>query len=112
MDIPRTDDNIMTQQLVLCDLYTPRNSHSIISRLPNELLAPIFIHCARDYHYESARIPSLYAPDWVNVSHVCSRWRNVALHCLTLWSYIFTMLQRWTEILLARSKQAPLKIRI
>ncbi|KAF8437303.1 hypothetical protein L210DRAFT_3547457 [Boletus edulis BED1] len=51
------------------------------------------------------------APNWVNVSYVCRHWRNVALNCPTLWGYLFITSPSWTEELLARSKQASLKLR-
>ncbi|KAF8138978.1 hypothetical protein EV363DRAFT_554367 [Boletus edulis] len=54
--------------------------------------------------------PTQTAPDWVNVSYVCRHWRNVALNCATLWSYLFITSRRWTEELLARSKQVSLKL--
>jgi hypothetical protein len=46
---------------------------------------------------------------WVNVSYVCRHWRNVALNCATLWTYLFVMSPRWTEELLARSKAGTIE---
>lgn len=81
-----------------------------ISRLPTESLEAIFIQRACDYHSLLDGVPLPSAPSWVNVSYVCRRWRNVALNCPTLWSYLFIASPRWTEELLARSQQAPLKV--
>ena len=106
------DEEITKQILSLCNLRTRRNTLSLISRLPTETLATIFIHCAHDYHCEDSSHFTRTVPDWVNVSYVCRHWRNVALNCPTLWSYIFMKSQRWTEELLARSKQASLKLRV
>ncbi|KAF8123769.1 hypothetical protein EV363DRAFT_1355391 [Boletus edulis] len=102
---------VARQKSVLSNLHTSRNPYAFISRLPTETLQDIFIHCARDYHYHNL-YPTKSVPSWVNVSYVCRHWRNVALDCPTLWSYLFIMSRRWTEVLLARSKQASLKIRV
>ena len=82
-----------------------------IFRLPPETLAIIFIHGACDYYYKNrpARRTSCI-PSWVNVSYVCSHWRNIALNFPSLWIYHFNLSLRWTEELLLRSKQASLKI--
>ncbi|KAF8420965.1 hypothetical protein L210DRAFT_3573896, partial [Boletus edulis BED1] len=81
-----------------------------IFRLPNEILEVIFIQCASDYHCELFGRPTWAAPSWVNVSYVCHRWRNVALNCATIWTYVFITSQRWTDELLARSGQAVEKV--
>ncbi|KAF8123762.1 hypothetical protein EV363DRAFT_1587121 [Boletus edulis] len=99
------EEEVARQKSVLSNLHTSRN------RLPTEALRDIFIHRARDYHYKHM-CPTKSVPSWVNVSYVCRHWRNVALDCPTLWSYLFIMSRRWTEVLLARSKQASLKIRV
>lgn len=107
------DDEITRLTSSLYDLRSQRNALSYISRLPIEVLGDIFVHCASDYHYQEHHPPLRSdAPDWVNVSYVCRQWRNVALDCPTLWTYVFVSSQRWTELLLARSKQESLKIRI
>ncbi|KAF8433005.1 hypothetical protein L210DRAFT_3633277 [Boletus edulis BED1] len=107
----RVDEEIAKQIRLLCDLQTQRNSCSLISRFPTEILAAIFVCSARDYHSTHFGYPIETAPNWVNVSYVCHHWRNVALNCPTLWSYLFITSPRWTEELLARSKQASLKLR-
>ncbi|KAF8123761.1 hypothetical protein EV363DRAFT_1403625 [Boletus edulis] len=104
-------EEVARQKSVLSNLHTLRNPYPFISRLPTETLQDIFIHRARDYHYRHL-YPRKSVPSWVNVSYVCRHWRNVALESPTLWSYLFIISQRWTEVLLARSKQASLKIRV
>ena len=90
------------------------NPPSFISRLPNETLEAIFICGARDYHSKylkyRVRLPTRTPPSWVNVSYVCRHWRNIALNRPTLWTYLFITSPRWTEELLSRSKQAPLRL--
>ncbi|KAF8123772.1 hypothetical protein EV363DRAFT_759135 [Boletus edulis] len=103
------EEEVARQKPVLSNLHNPYPS--FISRLPTEILQDIFIHCARDYHYKHM-CPTKSVPSWVNVSYVCRHWRNVTLESPTLWSYLFIMSRRWTEVLLARSKQASLKIRV
>lgn len=101
----RLDDQIAALTLMLCNLRTQRNTLSPVSRLPPEILASIFIQCARNHQKNRWGIP-----DWVNVSYVCRHWRGVALNCSTLWSFLFVSSRHWTDELLARSKTAPLKI--
>ncbi|KAF8415732.1 hypothetical protein L210DRAFT_2613731 [Boletus edulis BED1] len=101
------EEPVARQKSVLSNLHT----YAFISRLPTETLQDIFIHCARDYHYQHL-CPTGFVPSWVNVSYVCRHWRNVALKSPTLWAYLFIISRRWTKVLLARSKQASLKIRV
>ncbi|KAI9458719.1 hypothetical protein HD554DRAFT_2138517, partial [Boletus coccyginus] len=87
-----------------------RNTLSSTSCLPSEVLAEIFVQGARDHHEQC--FPPMGVPTWVNVSYVCHQWRNIALDCPTLWSYLFLESQQWTEALLTRSKQTPLYISV
>ena len=105
--LARLDDEIAALTLVLCNLRSQKNTFSLIFRLPPEILASIFIQCARSHQRNQRGIP-----DWVNVSYVCRHWRDVALNCSTLWSFLFASSQSWTDELLARSKTAPLKVRV
>ncbi|KAF9244109.1 hypothetical protein BU15DRAFT_71678 [Melanogaster broomeanus] len=107
----RIDDDITALHLSICALRTKRNTLSPISRLPPETLAIIFVHCARHYYY-CEDLGAWKAPPWLNVSYICRHWRDVALNCASLWTFLFVSSQRWTEELLYRSKMAPLKIRI
>ncbi|KAF8428850.1 hypothetical protein L210DRAFT_3117210 [Boletus edulis BED1] len=103
----------MREKSVLSTLHILKNPYPFfISRLPIEILQDIFILCAQDHHYRPGLCSTEPVPSWVNVSYVCRRWRNVALDCPTLWTYLFITSRRWTEQLLARSEQASLKIRV
>ena len=110
-DIARTEKEIHERIIFLANLRAKQNSFLPIFRLPPEILEIIFIHGARD-HYESCNgdcfTPRI--PTWVNVSYVCTHWRNVALNYPTLWTYHFNLTRRWTEELLQRSKDVPSKI--
>jgi len=107
--------------LLTCDTATaplsPRGEETTtqksasINTLPTEILEIIFIHCAFDYYHEDHdQYTTSRVPSWVNVSYVSRHWRHVALNCPTLWTYLFITSPRWMEELLARSKQASLKL--
>ena len=108
MGTPRTDEDITRT-------FTPlinRNTPSFVFRLPTETLQAIFIHGAYDYYSKDNGFSIWTPPSWVNVSYVCRHWRNVALNCPTLWTFLFAVSPRWMEELLSRSKRAPLKLKL
>lgn len=109
-EISSTDEDLASQMSTLCNIDPRTNSISFIDRLPIETLEAIFIHTACSYFRKDDGLPIPTPPTWVSVSYVCSHWRNVALSSPTLWSYLFVTSPRWTEELLSRSKQAPLKL--
>ena len=104
----------------LCTIQTDALAHvedetyqhiSPVFHLPPETLAIIFTHGTRNY-YESddgGRFTTVI-PTWVNISYVCCHWCNIAVNCPVLWTYPFHLSLRWTEELLLRSKEAPLKM--
>ena len=62
-----------------------------IHKLPVELFDYIFIECAvqppgTDPKKLIGRRP--YSPDWISITHVCRRWRQIALNCPRLWTHI------------------------
>ena len=118
--LAQIDEEISARYLPVCALRTKRNALSPISRLPDELLATVFIFYARQYHISKwakvetlrFRTPPPQVPLWVGVSYVCRRWRIVALGCPTLWTYVFFVSRAWMTVLLQRSQMAPLRVRI
>lgn len=83
------------------------NSLSWPSRIPPEILCKIFLlvqsHSKRnDEGEEDLR--------WIRVTHVCRYWRTTALDCLALWSNLSFVNPKFTEVMLERSKDAPLSI--
>ncbi|KAI9462716.1 hypothetical protein HD554DRAFT_1441745 [Boletus coccyginus] len=102
--------NEQTSRLALIPI-TIWNAVMPVARLPPEILAYTFVYCAQRYYDENLD-GHTGVPKWVNVSHVCSHWRHVALNCPTLWSYMFVASPRWTDASLIRSKEVPLRIRI
>ncbi|KAF8120352.1 hypothetical protein EV363DRAFT_1280937 [Boletus edulis] len=107
MDMVYINKNVAGHRLPKSHIHAQMKKNPIL-RLPIEMLEAIFIHCARICCSEFSG--SRTAPSWVNVSYVCHDWRNVALNCSRLWGYLSVVSPRWTEELLARSKQAPLKL--
>ena len=110
--VVRMDQEPIRQRSRLFNSCAERNSLPFIFRLPTEILEIIFIHRARDYHSKASCDSTPTVPSWVNISYVCRRWRNVTLNCATLWTYLFVTSPRWTEELLARSGNAPLKLHV
>jgi hypothetical protein len=90
-----------------------RNALAPISRLPPETIVIIFSFLSLPRHY--VRLLTGDEQDnlaWLRVSHVCGRWREIALNHPRFWSRIdFTTLTLAgvTEVL-SRSKMAPLEL--
>ncbi|KAG2141294.1 hypothetical protein DEU56DRAFT_275835 [Suillus clintonianus] len=81
-------------------LHTLRSHNNpFISCLPPEILVDIFTYTVEE------TCNSLGA---MIATHVCRHWRQVALECPTLWTYIDCVRARWLAILLERSKGAAL----
>jgi hypothetical protein len=90
-----------------------RNALAPISRLPPETIVIIFsfLSLPRDY----VRLLTGDEQDslaWLRVSHVCHRWREIALNHPRFWSHIdFTTLTlAGVAEVLSRSKMAPLEL--
>lgn len=108
MEAPSSQTMLQELQIIL----SQRNERiPAISRLHDELLAKIFAilveECVQE-GYDEYGSPSA----WIVVSHVCRRWRNVALENASLWASNITLLndKDRLQVFLRRSKQAPLFI--
>jgi len=90
--------------------FTRRNMLIPISILPAEILARIFHFVAFSEPLYS-RTPTL---DSVNFTHVCRRWRQVALDDPTLWTHFsnFPRNKDWISERLSRARNAPLVIEL
>ena len=85
---------------------------SPISNLPFELLRLIFGYCI---DFEDIPAGSYRAcPPRIAVTHVCSRWRAVALNCSSLWTLINTdtLGKRWIKAFLERSKASLIDVTV
>src|SRR6266550_981180 len=76
-----------TATLTHVDESNRNNYPSPVGNVPSEVLSHIFVLCSCDYP-----VPLLYRrweiPHQVTISHVCSRWRQVALSTGALWSNV------------------------
>ncbi|KAF9232499.1 hypothetical protein BU15DRAFT_81186 [Melanogaster broomeanus] len=108
----RIDDKVALLRLPICALLTRRNGLLPVSRLPPDVLANIFLCQAHSFYQDHGYSRTSGAPPWANVLYTCHHWRDVALSCPSLWSFLFVSSPRWTEELLSRTKMAPLRIRV
>jgi len=90
-------------------LRSRRSAVTPISVLPPELLLRIFRFHALEVPPWSGGLQKL---GWIEVTHVCQRWRQVALDDSSLWARITGLSPnaRWTSEMLVRSRNAPLVI--
>ncbi|KAF6756811.1 hypothetical protein DFP72DRAFT_261564 [Ephemerocybe angulata] len=80
------------------------NTLSPINQLPAEILSSIFLQVS-----SVTREDSLL---WIQLSHVCQHWRDVALDCAALWSDVsFFNHGLFAATMLSRSKNAPLTVK-
>ena len=101
-----TDEEIDASVCFTRLLFSSRNALAPVSSLPSEHLARIFRFCA------------LVEPPWsggqklgwIGVTHVCQRWRQVALDDPSLWARIVGVSPsaEWIFEALVRARDAPL----
>ncbi|KAL4255126.1 hypothetical protein AB1N83_013242 [Pleurotus pulmonarius] len=75
--------------------------------LPSEILLMIF--GLLEFEFRGYRHSHL---EWYAVTHVCRTWRDAALHKPTLWIDFTEPHPRWARELFARSREAPLILRL
>ena len=87
-------------------LHSQRNDHLPISKLPVEILTKIFLLHQKNL----TRIyPATF--DWIGITHVSQRWREIALNFSGLWIRIPFDHPKWAKEMIARSQQACLIVR-
>ncbi|KAI0045068.1 hypothetical protein FA95DRAFT_1607995 [Auriscalpium vulgare] len=94
--------------------HQQHNANLPVTRLPPEILAIVFTHLSNINH------PQLHCTvdyerfcrlGWVAVTHVCMRWRQVALQCPRLWADInLEFGQEWTATFHARAGNTLLSV--
>lgn len=103
------EQQILVQKTEIISPELERNAFTPISLLSNELLCVIFslVKAAE----EVPDVREAGAPEWINVTHVCRHWRNVALNYPSLWAVIVPDLSLgWLRAMLERSQTADLSI--
>lgn len=103
--IAEIDHEIQYHEEAARELRTRRNSLASIAILPPEILSRVFRFASilwQTYKHSTT---------WTVVTHVCRRWRLVALDHPALWTDIDLSFSRdWVQAMLIRSKEAPLNI--
>ncbi|KAA1470870.1 hypothetical protein DENSPDRAFT_78198 [Dentipellis sp. KUC8613] len=92
---------------LMCLVRNRQNDLVPVSILPGDILATIFLHIA------AASVKNgLSRMEWIRATtHVCHRWRELALEVLGLWTDIHPALgRRWISEMLARSQGASLRV--
>ncbi|EIW79604.1 hypothetical protein CONPUDRAFT_166352 [Coniophora puteana RWD-64-598 SS2] len=88
----------------------------VASSLPAELLLLIFKDCTTLAHAQDGltwyfhKCQPRCLLDWVQVTHVCQRWRAIALGCPSLWSHFVFLSSDWAKEILSRAGTSPLTI--
>ncbi|KAJ7639694.1 hypothetical protein DFH06DRAFT_1053686 [Mycena polygramma] len=92
-------------------LRTRRNSLAPISRLPTEILSSILQLCptidADEPDYKTGKFVL-----GLTVSHVCRRWRDIAMKHSRFWSNIVLSRPRWALEMIHRSRAAGLVVAV
>src|SRR5712672_2229106 len=104
------NQDIKAAKRFILSLFTRHNMLMPISILPAEILARIF-HFVAFSKQPYSRAPTLGS---VHFTHVCRRWRQVALDDSTLWTHFSSSppSKKWIAERLSRARNAPLVIEL
>ncbi|KAH6914756.1 hypothetical protein BKA70DRAFT_1256975 [Coprinopsis sp. MPI-PUGE-AT-0042] len=80
----------------------------IVHQLAPELLCDIFLHCTPT----AEEINDKFHDNRISILHTCQRWRNVALHCPSLWSFIVDIQPSWMAFMIQRSILVPINLHL
>lgn len=91
------------------------NASRPIMRLPEEILGEVFLHYQAHQllwadSEDSEDYPCGKFYTWMEITHVCHRWREVALRMPLFWRNIKATRPEMVQLLLARSSYAPLHV--
>ncbi|KAA1475921.1 hypothetical protein DENSPDRAFT_806432 [Dentipellis sp. KUC8613] len=103
---------------VMSSLRARYNSLAFINRLPQEILALIFLSLRDTYARLFSSFPLIYgsrsppdAIEWVAITHVCRKWRTTAIELPSLWTHIPNSFSTTcAEEFLRRSRLTPIKL--
>ncbi|KAI0063848.1 hypothetical protein BV25DRAFT_1801428, partial [Artomyces pyxidatus] len=110
------EDEIHACRQALASVRMRRNSLAPAAILPYDILALVFESLALKQPPGLASYCNIaHAQEamlgWITVTHVCSRWRQVALDVPTLWSTVTPELgDMWFNLLLTRSRSTPISV--
>ncbi|PIL25199.1 hypothetical protein GSI_13088 [Ganoderma sinense ZZ0214-1] len=100
----------------ILDLKTRLNTLTAVGRLSDELIAKLLITFVDELYYSQSALRD-YAcfrrhkpPRWLKLTHVCRRWRNIALRTTRLWSHVYLSRSDAFAVFVERSKATPLDI--
>ncbi|KAK7051588.1 hypothetical protein VNI00_004567 [Paramarasmius palmivorus] len=90
------------------------SSKAPIFKLPEEILAKIFVYCSPSplaaISNERSHLPLHSKLQWLSITTVCRYWRSVSLNHPALWSTPEFEAPHFARVMLDRSKAAPLNI--
>ncbi|KAI0065842.1 hypothetical protein BV25DRAFT_1913276 [Artomyces pyxidatus] len=112
MTSQRLDEELKAIQQVFFLVKACRNALAgPIMTVPPELMSRIFFFAAAACP-PKMRSTSTQKLGWINVTHVCRRWREIALGHSTLWNVIdyHELSRSWIEVMLKRSATASLHV--
>ncbi|KAI0045414.1 hypothetical protein FA95DRAFT_1479083, partial [Auriscalpium vulgare] len=98
--------------LALRQVMSQHNDSVPISRLPLEIFSHILATLSNihppSYRGDPSEPPTL---GWITTTHVCRRWRHIALDQATLWTDVeFTLGTEWAQRMIARSQSLPITL--
>ncbi|OJT15510.1 hypothetical protein TRAPUB_7381 [Trametes pubescens] len=116
--------NIIAHDRKAAQLRSQYNSLLPIARIPPEVLLEVFLYQVAMLRKEAtSQLPGddlacqCYSPyyKWLNVSQVCGRWREIALDCTPLWTWLALDLRAswfFPKMVIERSRSFPLDVMI
>ncbi|KAI0054637.1 hypothetical protein BV25DRAFT_1922512 [Artomyces pyxidatus] len=113
---PLINEEISTINLALRALYAELNQYSPSSRLPPEIVSYIFSILSEGDHPHRVKgspcnglVRDTFG--WITATHVCRRWRHIALETPILWRHVRLSLGVvWAEEIAKRAQSQPLHV--
>ncbi|KAJ8455133.1 hypothetical protein ONZ45_g19041 [Pleurotus djamor] len=110
--VEEVDRRIESLEDELHKLRYYRNQHSTVSRLPTEILASIFkvVALSEGFSRGSLKKTNLRHGRLV-ITHVCKRWRDIAITNPQIWCIVYTSMRReLAQLFVERSRSLSLYI--
>lgn len=98
---------------MLADKRRRLNAFAPVSRLPTELLVEIFklhVEASITAKWQLGKLGSAF--DYILYSHVCHRWRDVAIATPRLWTTIIVADKAYVAEMLTRTRKLPLDLHL